>query len=638
MKKIGVFVAILALGPVEAIAQDTLIIQENDLGLCTFDGDSVIGSTSVTGWTGRGFIDIGYGVGAFISYEIFVPDTGTYSLVWRYAFNGSARDARLFINGVLTGDTIFFPSTGSSSTWLLSSSVSVHLGAGDNKIRIEALYGTSNSGGLGNIDFFMITGNAPTAAACSPQYSVIVSSNNTAWGTVECLPAQILYDAGTVVTISAHANPGYFFQCWTGEETSADSVHEFTVQRDVHAVARFLPMSAKIDSSIIGYATVEDDSGTPFWVIGGALGDTVTASTVTELQTYLGDSLPRVVKFANWLTGTEQISIKSDKTFLGIGDSAHLEGIGLSINQARNVIIRNITVAHVCTTGAASGDAVEINGASKNILIDHCEFYSDWDHGKDYYDGLLDIKNQSSFITVSWSSFHDHYKVSLISSGETQYGDTVIRATYHHNYFSHCNSRLPSLRFGRGHIFNNYYVNCEDAINSRDGAMMRIEGNYFDGVGNAVATVSSDSVGYVQLMDNHFGTSSVTTTPTCDLHIPYRYALDPVDSIPSIITGGVRTAVDNINELGPRIFQLEQNYPNPFNPTTVISYELPVKSTVNLKLYDILGREVTTLVNEIESAGKHAAVWNATNLPSGIYFCRFTAGTFSQVRKLVLIK
>lgn len=636
MKKIIVASAILAINFAQAFSQDTLIIQENELGLCTYAGSV---KTDLTGWEGTGYIDIDYGIGAFISYEISVPDSGIYSLVWRYAFNGSARDARLLINGILTGDTVYFPSTNSSSTWLLSAPVNVNLGQGENKIRIEALYGTSKSGGLGNIDYFRVIGNAPAPAVCSPQYSLTVSSNDTTWGTVSYSPAQTLYDRGMQVTLHAHANPGYFFQCWMGEKTSADSAHAFTVERDVHAVARFLPNRAKRDSSIIGYATVEDDRGTPYWVIGGALGDSVTATTVADLQRYLGDSLPRIVKFSGWLVGTEQISITSDKTLLGIGDTAHFEGIGLSINQARNVIVRNISIARVCTTGAASGDAMEINGASKNILIDHCEFSSDRTHDKDYYDGLLDIKNQSSFITVSWSAFHDHFKVSLISSGETQYGDTVIRATYHHNYFYNCGSRLPSIRFGKAHIFNNYYYNCDDAVHSRIGAWTRVEDNYFNTVDHAVDNDDTNGVGYVQLVDNHFGSSFYVTSPTCNLPVPYAYTLDPTDSIPSIIANGVRTGVEKNNSLQlPFKFALEQNFPNPFNPTTVISYQLSVMRKVNLKVYDILGREVITLVDETKSPGSYVTVWNAANMPSGIYFCRLTAGGFTQVRKLVLIK
>jgi hypothetical protein len=88
----------------------------------------------------------------------------------------------------------------------------------------------------------------------------------------------------------------------------------------------------------------------------------------------------------------------------------------------------------------------------------------------------------------------------------------------------------------------------------------------------------------------------------------------------------------------PAEFSLSQNYPNPFNPTTVIHYQLPVNSFVTLKIYDILGREVATLINGRQSAGYYNATFKATNLPSGVYFYRLQAGTYSATKKLLLLK
>ncbi len=88
----------------------------------------------------------------------------------------------------------------------------------------------------------------------------------------------------------------------------------------------------------------------------------------------------------------------------------------------------------------------------------------------------------------------------------------------------------------------------------------------------------------------------------------------------------------------PYRFALEQNYPNPFNPSTVISWQLPVTSHVVLKVYDVLGREVSTLVNNVENAGNHKAKFDAGNLASGIYFYSLTAGNFYQTKKLILLK
>jgi len=88
----------------------------------------------------------------------------------------------------------------------------------------------------------------------------------------------------------------------------------------------------------------------------------------------------------------------------------------------------------------------------------------------------------------------------------------------------------------------------------------------------------------------------------------------------------------------PLDYALEQNYPNPFNPTTVISYRLPNVSNVALKIYDVLGREVATLVNGRQAAGYNNITFNAANLPSGVYFCKIVAEKFSSMRKLLLMK
>ncbi|MGC8595948.1 MAG: T9SS type A sorting domain-containing protein [Candidatus Kryptoniota bacterium] len=88
----------------------------------------------------------------------------------------------------------------------------------------------------------------------------------------------------------------------------------------------------------------------------------------------------------------------------------------------------------------------------------------------------------------------------------------------------------------------------------------------------------------------------------------------------------------------PGSFVLYQNYPNPFNPTTVINYQLPVTGRVGLNIYDVLGREVATLVDAKMKAGTYNVEWNASRYPSGVYFYQLTAGEFREVRKLILIK
>ena len=92
------------------------------------------------------------------------------------------------------------------------------------------------------------------------------------------------------------------------------------------------------------------------------------------------------------------------------------------------------------------------------------------------------------------------------------------------------------------------------------------------------------------------------------------------------------------NEFQTLTFQLEQNYPNPFNPSTKISYSIPQEGDVTLKIYDVLGNEVATLVSEEKPAGVYEVEFNAGNLSSGIYLYKLTAGNFIQTRKMILIK
>jgi subtilisin-like proprotein convertase family protein len=98
------------------------------------------------------------------------------------------------------------------------------------------------------------------------------------------------------------------------------------------------------------------------------------------------------------------------------------------------------------------------------------------------------------------------------------------------------------------------------------------------------------------------------------------------------LVGGIETVTI------PNYYSLSQNYPNPFNPVTKITYTLPKSGNVELKVYDILGREVATLVNEVKPAGIYDVNFNASNLASGIYFYRIKAGDFSSIKKMVLVK
>jgi len=98
------------------------------------------------------------------------------------------------------------------------------------------------------------------------------------------------------------------------------------------------------------------------------------------------------------------------------------------------------------------------------------------------------------------------------------------------------------------------------------------------------------------------------------------------------------TGLERRTDEVPEGYSLRQNYPNPFNPSTVISYHLPVVVHVTVKVYDVLGRDVATLVNERQGPGDHSVTLNAAQLSSGVYFCRLQAGTYRGVKKLMLVR
>jgi len=97
-------------------------------------------------------------------------------------------------------------------------------------------------------------------------------------------------------------------------------------------------------------------------------------------------------------------------------------------------------------------------------------------------------------------------------------------------------------------------------------------------------------------------------------------------------------SVNTISELIPNKFNLSQNYPNPFNPETTIKFAIPENEFVKINVYDVLGREIASLVNEKLKAGTYEVNFNGSNLPSGAYFYRMTTDKFNDIRRMMLIK
>lgn len=187
--------------------------------------------------------------------------------------------------------------------------------------------------------------------------------------------------------------------------------------------------------------------------------------------------------------------------------------------------------------------SIGIEGPADHIWIDHCELYNELndDVDKDYYDGLLDAKADAQYIAYSWNYLNDSWKTMLVGSSDRDDHDRKI--TMHHNILEHCYSRMPLYRFGTGHVYNNYFVDGQStAVNSRMGACLRIENNYFEGVKNPYVSAYSEEDGYGHLTGNllvncSFSYSSqVHELPACLLNVPYAYlnAFNEASSVPGI--------------------------------------------------------------------------------------------------------
>jgi pectate lyase len=361
-------------------------------------------------------------------------------------------------------------------------------------------------------------------------------------GTIARNPNAATYPAGTVVTLTATPAAGFTLAGWSGDLSGSANPDQIVMNADRSVTANFTQSGGGGGNfGLFGFATV--NGGTT----GGAGGATVTATTLDQLRSFCAQAGPLIIRVVGTITGAESIRVSSNKSILG-APGAHLIGIGFTIGANSqfgligNVIIRNL----IMEKPLAPIDKVTIQNGAHNVWIDHNEFFSDLDHGIDFYDGQVDVTHGADFITVSWNVFHDHFKNSLVGNSENT-GDEDsghLRITYHHNFFNQVDGRNPSIRFGTGHVYNNYYLDIGDyGIASRQNAQIRVERNFFDGVPIPIRadTSLSDVPGFVNQVDtNRFvncGPSSIITAPG-NFVPPYDFVLDAVDDVPGIVLQG----------------------------------------------------------------------------------------------------
>lgn len=333
------------------------------------------------------------------------------------------------------------------------------------------------------------------------------------------------------------------------------------------AAATGTVMSTTSASAVTGAATgyAGQNGGTT----GGAGGATVRATTGTAIHAALcnraSSDTPLTIEVEGTInhSNTAKVSGSScdtadgvielkrirNVTLVGVGGGAVFDQVGIHVRESSNVIIQNVTVKNVKKSGSPTsngGDAIGMESDVHNVWVDHATLEASGGESEGY-DSLFDLKDNTRYVTLSYSIMRDSGRGGLVGSSDTQLSNGYI--TYHHNLYENIDSRTPLLRGGTAHMYNNYYKGLnKSGINSRAGARAKVDNNYFEDSKDVLGTFYTDAAGYWQVSGNIF--DNVTwSAPGAENHpagpdptsnttvgIPYSYRLDDAACVPSIVT------------------------------------------------------------------------------------------------------
>jgi len=515
-------------------------------------------------------------------------------------------------------------SDGKWTTYAYTDEVTLPLLAGDNDVRLVAVntqdytrsitftrtgsggnvgeMGTGVMRGLANIDAVEISGAGTiTEGSGSTVLYTLTSGVGAGTGTISVEPEQDFYLPNTEITLTATPGSNFIFGSWTGDAPSVESTYVFNISSNLQLAARFVPTGATQPGDLIGFGAIQSDSAVAYTLTGGMGASITTVTNLTELEAALASAGPLIIKVSGLIdnSGNPSVSLNVPSNSTLFGDptnQGHLQNIELRF-AGENYIIRNLIMSEVVSvaikdsmgnTLVAEGtgnDVMGINGA-RQVWIDHCELYSsltpaelydlsgpddtadgaiDEYDAKDFYDGLIDIKNGASFITLSNNYIHDHWKGILIGSSDTQEnGTSETRITLHHNYFKDIISRIPSLRYGKGHFYNNYVhgslptvygntVRVDSIFNLRQGAEGLIEGNYVQGAEDTFGYFyanSNSTTGFWKVADNTYvDVINSVTTSTGTYAVPYTYSAEASSGINTSVPAAAGVGILLSNEL-----------------------------------------------------------------------------------------
>ncbi|MDT0610248.1 pectate lyase family protein [Streptomyces lancefieldiae] len=354
------------------------------------------------------------------------------------------------------------------------------------------------------------------------------------------------------------------------------------------------PTASAAANGATGYAT--QNGGTT----GGAGGQTVRATTGTAIHQALcnraASSTPIVIEVEGTInhgnttkvsgdscnTAADKIELKqiSNVTIVGVGNGAVFDQLGIHIRDSSNIIIQNVTVRNVKKSGSPlsnGGDAIGMESTVRNVWVDHATLEASGGESEGY-DGLFDMKDNTQYVTLSYSTLRNSGRGGLIGSSESDRSNSYI--TFHHNLYENIDSRAPLLRGGTAHMYNNHYVSLnESGINSRAGAKAKVDNNYFEDSKDVLGTFYTSEAGYWQVGGNIFdnvtwserGSENNPAGPNpqsnTTVSIPYSYSLDDAGCVPEVVRAtagankGLRVSDGNCSAETP------DPTPDPTDPT-----------------------------------------------------------------------
>jgi pectate lyase len=265
---------------------------------------------------------------------------------------------------------------------------------------------------------------------------------------------------------------------------------------------------------------------------GGGSASPVTVTTAAAFTTAAKSTSAAVIRVSGTITLSSMTKVTANKTIIGVGSGATITGSGLNVANASNVIIRNLNFRDW------NDDAINVQYSTR-VWIDHNSFSNG-------YDGAVDVKRASDYVTVSWNKFSSHDKTMLLGhdDGNGSEDSGKLRVTYHHNWFNGTNQRHPRVRFGNPvHVYNNYYggVWSYGVASTKDAGVL-VEGNYFENTKDPFHRGEGSSpAANLVARNNHFVNSGAGSAGGSVKAIPYSYTLDAASGVKASVTSGAGT-------------------------------------------------------------------------------------------------